>query len=143
MQANSSHLRHKHARLFLLVQALFISGIATPVLAENEELPTVEVKGEAVTDQALVGTASDNGSTTYRINRDGVKLLGGNGGSNPYTIIDRLPSVNAQTVDAYGLANIPGGNKGLRVRGELSTHGSTGTVDGMPLTGINPGPGSQ
>jgi iron complex outermembrane receptor protein len=125
------------------VQALFISGIATQALAENEELPTVEVKGEAVTDQSLIGTANDNGSTTYHINRDGVKLLGGSGGSNPYTIIDRLPSVNEQSVDAYGLANIPGGNKGLRVRGELSTHGSTGTVDGMPLTGINPGPGSQ
>ena len=51
MQANSSRLRHKHARLFLLVQALFISGIANQVLAENEELPTIEVKGEAVPDQ--------------------------------------------------------------------------------------------
>jgi iron complex outermembrane receptor protein len=127
----------------LLVQALFVGGIASQALAANEELPTVEVKGEGAAEQPLIGTASDNGTTTYRISQEGVKLLGGNGGSNPYTVIDRLPSVNAQTVDAYGLANITGGNKGLRVRGELSTHGSTGTVDGMPLTGINPGPGSQ
>lgn len=82
-------------------------------------------------------------STTYRIEGDAVNLLSYKGGSNPYTVIDRLPSVNYHSLDPYGLANIPGGNKGLRIRGELSTHGSTGTVDGLPLTGINPGPGYQ
>jgi iron complex outermembrane receptor protein len=143
MQVNSPRLRRKHAGLFILIQALFVSGITGHAMAADEVLPAVEVKGEAPAEPSLLGTADDNGTTTYRINQEGVKLLGGNGGSNPYTVIDRLPSVNAQTVDAYGLANTPGGNKGLRVRGELNTHGSTGTVDGMPLTGINPGPGSQ
>ena len=53
-----------------------------------------------------------------------------------------LPSVDAPAIDPYGFANLPGSNKGIRVRGELSAHGySMGQLDGMPLSGVDPGPG--
>ncbi|MEJ1960069.1 MAG: TonB-dependent receptor [Gammaproteobacteria bacterium] len=89
-----------------------------------------------------VGTA-DSGATEYLIGGDGIELFGGVGATNPYTAISHLPSVNAPALDSYGMANVPGGTKGLRVRGELATHGGAGTVEGLPLTGINPGPGYQ
>ncbi len=85
----------------------------------------------------------DRSTTTYEVGKAGVTLFSGPGSTNPYMAVSQLPSVNAPSVDPYGMANIPGGNKGLRVRGELSTHGSAGSVEGIPLTGINPGPSSQ
>jgi len=44
-------------------------------------------------------------------------------------------------VDAYGLNNTQGGQKGIRVRGEVSSHGVSGTVEGLALGGPGPGPG--
>lgn len=108
---------------------------------DNTVLPAMEVSAKLVT--PLMDSDGNNPVTVYQASREGIRLFGGSGNSNPYLVINRMPSVNAQSADAYGLVNIPGGNKGLRVRGELSTHGGGGTVDGLPLTGINPGPGNQ
>lgn len=132
----------KHARLFVFLPTLLASTI-TQTLAASDELSTVEVQDLAPTEHAPIDTAGNNSSTVYRVNETGIALFGGAGNSNPYKVIDRLPGVNAQSADAFGLANIPGGTKGLRVRGELSTHGGGGNVDGLPLNGINPGPGNQ
>ena len=52
-----------------------------------------------------------------------------------------LPGVKITPVDAYGLNNMQGGQKGMRVRGEVSTHGVSGTVEGLALNGPGPGPG--
>lgn len=106
------------------------------------ELPTVEVIGEKFPGEALVNSGSD-GDTVYRLNQEGMAVYGSLGGTNPYALIANLPGVNAQSPDPYDMANVPGGNKGLRIRGEASGHGSIGTVDGLPLSGINPGPGYQ
>lgn len=82
-------------------------------------------------------------STTYRVGKEGLALYGGAASVNPYNAVSELPSVSLDAMDPYGMANVPGGNKGLRIRGEMMPHGSIGTVEGIPLTGINPGPGYQ
>jgi iron complex outermembrane receptor protein len=129
----------------LCIVLFTVSGVAQAADQPNSpQLGNVTVFGQKTVDtSAPVGVDTSTPATVYQIGREGVSLFGGAGSTNPYSVIDRLPSVNAQSADAYGMANIPGGNKGLRTRGELSTHGGGGSVDGLPLTGINPGPGNQ
>lgn len=136
---------HQRARTLPRLLALLsapLLPVAQTASAAPTELPQVEVVGQGQLGSGLLAT-DGGGDTVYRVGSEGVALFGGTGGSNPYTVVDRLPGVHAQTADAYGLANIPGGSKGLRVRGELGSHGGTGTINGLPLTGINPGPGYQ
>lgn len=102
-------------------------------------LDDVTVTAESLPDMS-VGSTGDTGST-YQVDNAGIELWGSPGGSNLYRAVSGMPSVNAQSADAYGLVNLPGGTKGLRVRGELATHGSVGSVDGIPLGTVNPGPG--
>jgi iron complex outermembrane receptor protein len=112
--------------------------------APGVELPPVTVEAARVEKiKGLIGTVPDTPSTAYAVTSEGLDYLSGGGGStNPFRAIGLLPSVDAPAIDPYGLAITPGANKGIRIRGELSQHGgSNGTVDGIPLTGINPGPG--
>lgn len=89
------------------------------------------------------GVVPDSPSTTYRVDQRGAQLATGSGGTNPLRAVGFLPSVDAPAIDPYGLANLPGGFKGIRIRGEVSQHGNSITlVDGLPINGINPGPGS-
>jgi len=83
----------------------------------------------------------EEASTVYRLDAEEVALFGAAGGGNAYSLVSRLPGVQMQLVDAYGLVNMQGGNKGLRVRGEIASHGANGTVEGVPLNGPGPGPG--
>lgn len=80
-------------------------------------------------------------STEYVVGEDGIALFGGKGATNPYSMVAELPGVQMQRIDAWGLVNQQGGNKGLRVRGETASHGANGTVEGVPLNGPGPGPG--
>jgi len=75
------------------------------------------------------------------ISADGIKMFAAPGGGNAYSAVSALPGVQAQTIDPFGYANPMGGNKGLRVRGTVATHGANGTVEGVPVTGMGPGPG--
>lgn len=85
--------------------------------------------------------APDTPSTEYTVDRRGMEITA-LGGASAIRAIANLPGVDAPAIDPYGVANLPGGNKGIRVRGELMGGGnSIGTVDGIPLSGINPGPG--
>jgi iron complex outermembrane recepter protein len=82
-------------------------------------------------------------STAYTVGPHGLELATGGGGTNPIRGISELPSVDAPAIDSYGLANFSGGNKGLRIRGEVSQHGnSIGLVEGLPISFANPGPGA-
>lgn len=114
-------------------------------LVQADDAKPLQLDTITVVDRESPYIAVDNNdtATAYKVGSEGISLFGSSGNSNPYMVINRLPSVYAPSVDAYGLVNIPGGNKGLRVRGELSSHGGGGTVDGLPLTGVNPGPGNQ
>ena len=118
----------------------------------QEFLPTIDIgawqstpSGEPGDDkqkEGIIGAPANSPSTTYTVNPQGIQLATGGGGTNPIRAISFLPSVDAPAIDPYGLANLPGGSKGLRIRGELSQHGNSITlVDGLPVSAVNPGPG--
>lgn len=127
--------------LTLLVLPAFLAAGAGHAAEEAVSLDTVNVTAETVAEPAVAG-ASDT-ATVYQVNEAGIATWGGPGGTNPYRAVSGMPSVNAQAADAYGLTNLPGGTKGMRVRGEVSTHGAVGSVDGIPYGTVNPGPGYQ
>ena len=90
-----------------------------------------------------VGSRSDQPATVYQVDEGGIDIASGGGGANTLRSVANLPGVNAPAIDPYSLANLPGGSKGLRIRGMVSQHGdSLSTVDGIPLAGINPGLGN-
>ncbi len=127
-----------------LLSAALLGPISTAIAEEAEtRLDTITVTGQSL--QAFNGIAlSENeaqAATLYEVTPEGMSLFGAQGGKNPYTMISGLPAVEAQSVDALGYANVEGGQKGLRVRGEVTAHGANGTVEGLPLTGVSPGPG--
>lgn len=108
--------------------------------AEERTLETVNVSADAV-QEAWMGLDRDAVHTVYRVGPENLRVFDNPGGTNPYTAIAEIPGVRVNTIDAYGLNNQQGGQKGLRVRGEVSTHGTSGTVEGLALGGPGPGPG--
>ncbi len=132
------HLRR--SLLWLAVPACLAGGGARAA-EESPVLATVDVSADVAADPAVSG--STGGASVFQVNNAGIALWGGPGGANPYQAVSGMPSVNAQSSDAYGLSNLPGGTKGMRVRGEVSTHGAVGSVDGIPYGTVNPGPGYQ
>ena len=117
--------------------------IASPAIAADHTTPLEITVYAPVKRDSVLKADPANPATTYQVDKQGIDLLGGAGGTNSYTVIADMPSVSLDTVDPYGLVNMPAGNKGLRVRGEMMPHGGIGTIDGIPLSGINPGPGFQ
>jgi len=131
--------RPPYRRLALPALALWV---ALPVGAEEATpLGTVSVEGQPPAEEGELVAPGGGSGTQFEVTPEGMALFAAPGGGSAYSAVSGLPSVEAQTVDAYGYANIAGGNKGLRVRGENATHGANGTVDGLPLTGMGPGPG--
>lgn len=126
--------------LALLSLPAFLCAASLPAQAdETATLAPVTVSADAESSGAV--SQSTDSATKYTVDQSGIDLWAGAGGSNYYRAASAMPSVNAQSADAYGLANIPGGSKGLRVRGELATHGVNGSIEGVPVNGVNPGPG--
>jgi iron complex outermembrane receptor protein len=114
-------------------------AMASPVGAETPVLETVQVEAQA----GSVWTAPERGEpqTVYQAGEGTLRWFDAPGGSNPLTAIGEAPGVKVSTVDAWGLNNLQGGMKGVRIRGEASSHGVTGTVEGLTLGGPGPGPG--
>ncbi|MBS1161673.1 MAG: putative TonB-dependent receptor [Proteobacteria bacterium] len=106
--------------------------------AKDQILETVSVTASK---EGLTQPDSSTPSTVYQVDRESMRLLDTPGGTNPYTALAEIPGVKVSTADAYGLDNMRGGQKGLRVRGEVSTHGVAGTLEGVSLGGPGPGPG--
>ena len=132
-----------NSRVGPLAALIALTGLAplTPALADTT-LETVVVPASAEA-PAGVDVARERDATVYTLDAGALRTLAAPGGTNPYLSAAELPSVQAPGVDAWGLVNVPGAFKGLRVRGENTSHGGNGTIDGIPLTGINPGPGYQ
>ncbi|MBU3888326.1 TonB-dependent receptor [Methylosinus sporium] len=143
-------VREKRGFSFLLGGASFAALLGALDSASAEPftlLPDISIGAATAPapkkkpEPGVIGSDSVS-STAYAADARGLDLASGGGGSNPIRGISWLPSVDAPAIDPYGLANLPGGNKGIRIRGEVSQHGnSIGTVEGLPLSGINPGPG--
>lgn len=93
---------------------------------------------------AQLPSRRDGAATAYDVSGDGVDFGVSNGGSNVLRTVGNLPAVDAPAIDPYAAANLPGGTKGIRVRGIMGQHGdSMSTVDGIPLAGANPGVGAM
>lgn len=119
-----------------------VAGLCSGVVqAEDKMLETINVTSDVTKDNAWMRTERSTPSTVYRVDREAMRLFDTPGGTNPYTAVAEIPGVKITTVDAFGLNNMQGGQKGMRVRGEVSTHGVAGTVEGLALGGPGPGPG--
>ncbi len=130
-------------RRIALCSAILLLSVTALAAQAAEELGTVMVTDEmdaqpGATESVVPGSG---GSTRFQVGRDGIEQFAAPEGGNSYSAVSTLPGVKAQSVDAYGYVNQMGGNKGLRVRGVNATHGANGTVEGVPLTPIGPGPG--
>lgn len=122
-----------------LLPCLLASLCAPSLAAEVTTLPVVEVSASA--EDGWLKPERATPSTVYRVGGEALGAFGNPGGTNPYLNLADLPGVKITPVDAYGLNNMQGGQKGMRVRGEVSTHGVSGTVEGLALNGPGPGPG--
>ncbi len=133
----------------LLILSFSVSCLALEAHAQTANpdaavaLPSVNV--DAFNAQATnTVAAKDTPATVYEVGPTIIDILNPGGAANPYRAVSILPSVDAPAIDPFGLANVPGGNKGFRVRGELPQHGSSNiTFEGIPIAGVNPGPGAQ
>lgn len=105
-------------------------------------LPPVMVQATPLPHPSTAPQAPDGSTATtaYRVSPSGMQLLGSPAGTNAYSMVSGLPGIKVGTIDPYGAANIPGGNKGFRVRGINTSHGAYGTVEGLPMMVVNPGP---
>ncbi|MFZ2268942.1 MAG: TonB-dependent receptor [Azonexus sp.] len=132
---NSANTVPQLSKLALALSAALCANLAQ---GEDKILETVTVTAP---NDGLTQPDSSTPSTVYQIDRESMRLLDTPGGTNPYTALAEIPGVKVTTADAYGLDNARGGQKGLRVRGEVSTHGVAGTLEGVALGGPGPGPG--
>ncbi|QDF99406.1 hypothetical protein CJ010_24155 [Azoarcus sp. DD4] len=123
------------------VLAVLLVTLCGGALAEQTLTPVVVSDTAESPQSAWFAPGSGTPATEYVVGEEGIALFGGKGASNPYSMIQALPGVQMQSIDAWGLVNQQGGNKGLRVRGETASHGANGTVEGVPLNGPGPGPG--
>jgi len=151
------------SRSHLMIRSLLCAGVSLSacLLAARGwaqvVVPEVQVEG-AAPDPAEAAPHAESASgrsdalpsrrvgaaTAYDASGDGVDFGVSNGGSNALRTVGDLPSVDAPAIDPYAAANLPGGAKGFRVRGQVSQHGdSLSTVDGVPLAGVNPGVGAM
>ncbi len=126
-------------RPLILLTLPSLLGAASPQPDETVTLEAASVSAKSARSGAVA--QSSEAATQYSVDPSGIELWAGAGGTNYYQALEGMPSVNVHAVDAFGLANIPGGSKGLRVRGELATHGVNGNIEGVPVNGVNPGPG--
>ncbi|WP_067733037.1 TonB-dependent receptor [Novosphingobium naphthalenivorans] len=118
-----------------------VPGLAADADEGETAASSILVIGVPPPDSETQVGQKDSTATVYETGARGIDLKGSPGGANIYHALSLLPGVNAGSADAIGLANIPGGNKGLRVRGDLMSHGAAGTIDGIPISSLNPGPG--
>jgi iron complex outermembrane recepter protein len=144
----SPHAQNRVALLSSL--SLIALSLAEPAPAQTA-LPDINVNETRAAPTAAatnaaptpIGERQDGGASVFTVDEGGIDLATGGGGTNTLRSVSNLPGVMAPAIDPYGLANLPGGNKGIRIRGALSQHGdSLSTVDGIPLSGIDPGVGN-
>ncbi|MDP2608646.1 MULTISPECIES: TonB-dependent receptor [unclassified Oceanobacter] len=91
--------------------------------------------------EAAMWYPSDQAASQRTVSQEELDMFAAPGAGSPYSAVSALPGVQAETVDPFGFGNLMGGNKGLRVRGVNASHGANGTVEGVAVTGMGPGPG--
>ncbi len=108
------------------VAAIFAAGPA----AAEPTLPDIVVPG--VQERAL--TQPDPQPWAHsQVSREGIAVLGGPAQTNPYRLLDLMPSVDAESADTYGMS--VRGRRNLSLRGKGDFH-LTRNIEGIPLYGI-------
>jgi len=136
---NSANTVPQLSKLALALSAALCANSGHAV--ENAKDQVLETVNVTAAKEGLIQPDASTPSTVYQVSQESMRLFDTPGGTNPYTTLAEIPGVKVTTADAYGLDNARGGQKGLRVRGEVSTHGVAGTVEGLALGGPGPGPG--
>ena len=106
---------------------------------ERYQLPDLEVTGEKQT-SPIQEERSEPASVSV-VPKSSIRTFGGPAQVNPYAALNKLlPSVNSDSMDAYGLTN----DANIRIRGQSAfTFGSLSqTINGVPI-GIATGYGAS
>lgn len=117
-------------QITVAITALFVTGTA---FSADLTLSEVVVFGSSDTP---LSQADPLPWAHSQVSRDGIAVLGGPAQTNPYRLLDLMPSVNAESADGYGLST----TRNLNLRGKGDFHISR-NVDNIPLTGFNTGAG--
>ena len=112
------------------IAALFA---ATPAFADDTALSEVVV---ATSGEAQLTQPDPQPWAHSQVSREGVAVLGGPAQTNPFRLVDLMPSVNAESADGYGLT----ATRNLNLRGKGDFHLSR-NIDNIPLTAFNTGAG--
>lgn len=113
--------------------AALLAAVSATSFAADTTLPDVVVPGA----QTAPLTQPDSQPWAHsQVSREGIAVLGGPAQTNPYRLMDLMPSVNAESADGYGLS----GTRNLNLRGKSDFH-ITRNVENVPLTGTNHGAG--
>jgi iron complex outermembrane receptor protein len=127
-----------------------ITGVAIfcrPVFAEEVkvQLPQAEVESK-FGEQDFVGPLFTETNTKIKVTRKGIHALGPSCAMSPQKSIRLMPSVNQQSVDPSGLADISNYHESFRFRGVEPTGGGNPAtpvnVENVPLSG-RPGGGAS
>lgn len=109
------------------VAALFVS---VPVFADDATLSEVVVAGGG---EAPLTQPDPQPWARSQVSREGIAVLGGPAQTNPYRLVDLMPSVNAESADTYGMSVRGGRNLSLRGKGDFHL---TRNIEGVPLYGL-------
>lgn len=124
--------------LTVIAAALGVSlGGVPPVLAEDAELKSVEVRAGSV----LAESRPEGGTTRFDVGAQAMPVLGGAAQTSPYRAIELAPSTHVEGVDAYGITV---DQNFMRVRGQMGYTFSNlaTTVEGLPSS-VNVGQGAM
>jgi len=145
-QRGTSRRRYSRNPFASAAAILLITCLATlpnARAADETRLPDYETVGTRDTSGSPIVNRADLAASVYEVSADGLASGRAVGGFNPLAMLSQVPGVYYSGLDALGMANLQGGQKGLRIRGETSAHGYMGTVEGLALAGPGPGPGAQ
>ncbi len=131
-------------KIFLLMFLFFISLISPAIAGEVKiNLPETEIEG-TFEEQDFVGPLFTETNTGIKVTEKGINALGPSAAMSPHKAISLMPSVNQQSIDPSGLADISNYHESFRFRGvEPTGGGNPGTpvnVENVPVSG-RPGGG--
>ncbi len=134
-------------RILLMIALMAFTIFPEPVFSEEDttSLPEVVVKGKFA-EQDFVGPVFTETNTKTKITEKGINALGPGSKMSVPRAISLIPSVNQQSVDPNGLADISNYHESFRFRGIEPTGGGNPStpvnVENIPVTG-RPGGGAN
>lgn len=110
--------------------AVLLIPCSTLAADGEAELKPIQVRGEQ--DASFVERATNLPRTESRVGQHGIANLSRAGQSSLFQILDMVPSVSVEPLDAYGIARTGPGGGNMRIRGQNSSNLSL-SIEGIPL----------